>query len=140
VTMSRLSGLRGQRCANQRGFTLIELMVVVMIIGILAAMAIALYGNMQARARIAKAQADARTLGSAVSMYSATFGQLPTALGDLTIAATIGGVSGGPFMRTIPTPPGGGSPTWPGNYSYTPGSDGTFTITASGDGTTVTIP
>src|SRR3989441_12537620 len=92
---------------SQRGFTLIELMIVVAIIGILAAIAIALYANSQQRARIAKAQADARTLVSAISMYSATFGTLPTQLADLTAANTITGVSGAPFIKAVPPSPAG---------------------------------
>src|SRR2546428_13661633 len=39
--------------------------------GILAAIAIPLYANVQARARIAKAQADTRTLASAAPVYAA---------------------------------------------------------------------
>jgi general secretion pathway protein G len=127
-----------KRMGNQKGFTLIELMIVVAIIGILTAIAFPLYANIQARARVAKAQADARTLASAVVVYSAHTGQIPVtgSLTPLTSAVTVNGVVAGPFISPIPTPPTG----WAASYTYTTGAGGTFTISATGDSTTVTVP
>ena len=61
-----------------------------------------LYANIQARARLAKAQADSRTLATAVAIYGARMGTLPTALTQLTSVATNSqGGRSGPFMASI---------------------------------------
>jgi len=60
-----------QRTNNQKGFTLVELMVVVVIIGILVAIAIPVYSNITAKANRSAVEANLRTIDGAIMMYKA---------------------------------------------------------------------
>ena len=62
---------------GKNGFTLIELLIVVAIIGILAAVAVPNFLNAEARAKIARAKGDLRSLAMANESYRIDQGRYP---------------------------------------------------------------
>ena len=121
-----------RRCtsANQRGFTLIELIVVVTIIGILAAVAVSNVKNAQTKAREAALKDDLFEMRKAIDNYYADKQKYPDSLNTLVSEK---------YLRAIPKDPITMKADWVEVQNSTDPNDPTATDT-SGDSAAAMTP
>ncbi len=81
----------------QQGFTLIELMIVVAIIGILAAIAIPAYQDYTIRAKVSEAITTAAAAKTSVSEFRITNAKMPSSAASAGISTTINGT----YVRSV---------------------------------------
>jgi len=71
----------------ERGFTIVELLIVIVVIGILAAITIVSFNGVTARANSANAQSAAEAAVKKIEAYNAEVGSYPTTFGALTASS-----------------------------------------------------
>ena len=108
--MAGFGSIRAGR-KGERGFTLVELMIVMTIIGILAAIAIPSYIRAVQKAKEAVLREDLHTLRTAIDSYTVDKEKAPDSLDDLVQAG---------YLKSIPKDPMTSSTdTWITNQSDT---------------------
>lgn len=90
---------RGRTRRTMRGFTLLEMMLVVLIIGLLAAAVAWNFAGQGDKAKIQIAGKDISLMASAVESYYLEKGQYPATLAALVDAKVIGKVNKDPWKR-----------------------------------------
>lgn len=69
---------------RQKGFATLEVILMVMVIGILASIAVPRFTSVTTAANTAKIQADLTTIDTAISVYYMEHGEYPTELANLS--------------------------------------------------------
>ena len=114
--------IRNQR---QRAFTLIELLLVLVILGILAAVVVPKFAGRTEQARVTAAQTQIATFGTALDAFEVDNGYYPkgkNGLQDLVVQPRDAQNWKGPYMKNeIPLDPWGNPYVyeWPGKHNTT---------------------
>jgi len=97
-----------KRANGRRGFTLIELMIVIAIIGVLAAIAVPNFRKARERANQRACYANQKTVAGALEMYNLDNNTSVTVLGGDGVWTNLKAQG---YLQTIPDDPGFGSGT-----------------------------
>ena len=99
----------------QKGFTLVELLIVIAIIGVLAALLMSNFIGVRQRARDAQRKSDLKQIQSALELYRSDLGLYPATISACGAKLT-GGSPVNTYMEKIPCDP---SSSYNGrNYAY----------------------
>ena len=127
--------MRTKNRRHQHGFTLIEIMVVVVILGILAAIIIPKISDRPEQARRTKAITDIKSIETALSLYQMDNGFYPSTeqgLEALVEKLTTGRIpvnyNEGGYLKKVPLDP------WKNPYIYiSPGAHGDYDLISYGN-------
>lgn len=108
---------------GERGFTLLELMTIVVIVGILVTLAVPSYNQSVIKAREAVLQRDLFTMRDLLDQHRADKGKYPDSLNDLVASGYLRAMPDDPFTRS--------ASTWQEIYEITEG--GVFDVHSGSD-------
>ncbi len=113
------SAFRIPHSALRGGFTLVEIMLVVIIIGVLAGMVLPRFAGRTEEAKKARARADVAAIGMALDLYELDLGEYPEKLNQLVEQPSGSKEWRGPYLKKGVPP----SDPWGTDYHYERSSD-----------------
>lgn len=127
----------------KKGFTLVELLIVIIIIAVLAAIAIPKFSNSSQRSKESSLRANLKLVRNAIDLFRADTGAFPANMAGLTTSTTAGLSAAaaactiaatdwrGPYLQAVPVDPVSGSAM---TYGTAAADVGTVKSSATGNG------
>jgi general secretion pathway protein G len=115
---------KGSNMRKNKGFTLVEILIVVVILGILAAIVIPQFSDASTQSKLSSCQSTLQSLRSQIQLYKIQHNDQPPSAGTLVEATWVGQMTGttdasgdvagtdyGPYIQQVPINPWNDSQT-----------------------------